>query len=76
MTISPYEEAILCRESSRLRDEAMQRLGGETVAIGFTPGRKVRRKARRNRASTDSVGPAEATALPNSIPRAPRRSDA
>ncbi len=71
MTLSPYEEAILCREASRLAAEAARRLDGETVAIGFTPGRKARRKTRRGRADTESVAPAPAMASPNSNHPAP-----
>lgn len=66
MTLNPYEEAALCRESSRLRDEALRRLDGETVAIGFTPERKARRMARRSKADTGPVAPAQAKALPAS----------
>lgn len=75
MTLSPYEEAILCREGSRLKAEEARRLDGETVAIGFKPGRRVRRKARRRRAQTDSVDPAPAMASPDSDLSAPGRDD-
>ncbi len=47
MSLSPYEEAALCRESSRLRDAAARRLDGETVAFGFPRERKALRKERR-----------------------------
>ena len=70
MTLNPYEEAALCRESSRLRDEALRRLDGETVAIGFTPERKAWRMAWRNalhsKADTGPVAPAQSKALPTS----------
>jgi hypothetical protein len=74
MTLNPYEEAALCRESSRLRDAELRRLDGETVAIGFTPERKARRlarriarrNARRSKAGTGQVAPAPAKTLPTS----------
>jgi hypothetical protein len=66
VTLNPYEEAALCRESSRLRDAALRRLDGETMAIGFTPERKGRRLARRSKADTEPVAPAQAMALPSS----------
>jgi len=74
MTLNPYEEAALCRESSRLRDEALRRLDGETVAIGFTPERKAWRMAWRmawrnalhSKADTGPVAPAQSKALPTS----------
>lgn len=78
MTLSPYEEAALCRESSRLREEALRRLDGETAAIGFTPERRARRKwrkARRSRADTGPVAPARAMTVPNSEHSAPRQDD-
>jgi|GEM_PF-6138848 hypothetical protein len=62
MTLSPYEEAALCRESGRLRDEALRRLDGETVAIGFMSERKARRKARRIARRTARRGKASAGA--------------
>jgi hypothetical protein len=73
MALNPYEEAALCRESSRLRDEALRRLDGETVAIDFTPERKVRRKARRmagrSKPDTGSVALAQAIVFP--VPTTP-----